>query len=81
MAVLRGNGFKGPAFVIECQRDEIERLRSDVIAFCGPHADRWARDNGLPEGHLHPTHYDILENAGARMVAFTRAEISPECDK
>jgi len=53
---------------------EIESLRSDVIAFCAPWAATYARDCGLPEGHLHPAHYDILARAGARMDAFTRGE-------
>lgn len=54
------------------QREEIEDLRLSVQAFCGPWAVQYARDHGLPEGHLFPCHYDILERAGARMVDFTR---------
>ena len=55
----------------------IAMLEQDVIAFCAPWAVRYARDHGLPDGHLHPTHYDILERAGARMDDFTRAALSP----
>jgi hypothetical protein len=44
-----------------------------ICAFAGPWAVRYARDFGLPEGHLTATHYDILEKAGARMDSFTRA--------
>src|ERR1700678_2959402 len=51
---------------------EITRLREEVVTFCGPWAASYAKDFGLPDGHLHPTHYDILENAGARMDDFTR---------
>ena len=51
-------------------------LQQTVIAFCGPWAVAYARDFGLPDGHLHPTHYDILEQCGARMVNFTRADIA-----
>jgi hypothetical protein len=54
------------------QRAEIERLRSEVITFCSLWAGTYARDNGYPDRCLHPTHYDILARAGARMVAFTR---------
>lgn len=51
---------------------EIADLKQSVIAFCAPWAVTYARDFGFPEGHLHPTHYDILERCGARMVDFTR---------
>jgi hypothetical protein len=54
--------------------EEIEWLRHSVIAFCAVWAAAYARDYGLPDGHLHPTHYDILARCGARMDAFTRAE-------
>lgn len=53
---------------------EIEDLRSSAIAFGGLWAAQYGRDCGWPDGHLHPTHYDILANAGARMVDFTRHE-------
>ena len=62
------------AATLRAQAAEIERLRSDLIAFCGPWAATYARDHGLPDRHLHPTHYDILKNAGARMDDFVRAE-------
>lgn len=59
------------------QRDamaaEIKDLRESVIAFGAPWAVEYARDHGLPPGHLAPTHYDILARAGARMDSFTRA--------
>ena len=50
-------------------------LRCSVIAFCGPYAVQWAKEHGLPEGHLHPIHYDALKKAGARMNDFTRSEV------
>lgn len=63
--------------------DETERLRTElaearetIIAFAGPWAAQYARDFGLPDGHLHPTHYDILVKAGARMDGFTRAALA-----
>jgi hypothetical protein len=55
---------------------EIEELRRDVIAFCAPWAASYGRDHGLPDGHLHPTHYDILARCGARMDSFTRSELA-----
>jgi len=53
--------------------EENAELKQDVIAFCAPWAVTYARDMGYPEGHLHPTHYDILERCGARLVDFRRA--------
>ena len=48
-------------------------LKSSVVAFCGPWAVHYAKERGLPPGHLIATHYDILERAGARMIDFVRA--------
>ena len=53
---------------------EIDDLKTSVIAFCGPYAAEYARNHGLPRNHLHPTHYDILAKAGARMDDFVRGE-------
>jgi hypothetical protein len=53
-------------------------LKSSVLAFGAPWAVTFARDRGMPDGHLHPTHYDILKGAGGRMDAFTRALIAGE---
>jgi hypothetical protein len=55
---------------------EMDDLKSSLITFCAVHATRYAKELGLPHDHLHPTHYDILERAGARMDYFTRAMIS-----
>ncbi len=58
--------------------DEAERkmldLACSVVAFGAPWAVEYARAMGYPDGHLHPRHYDILKEAGARMDDFTRAE-------
>ncbi len=54
---------------------EIEDLKSAVIAFAAPWSVQYARDAGKPPGHLFPSHYDLLERCGARMVDFTRAII------
>ncbi len=47
-------------------------LKLSVVTFCAPYAIRYAGDYGLPSGHLHSTHYDLLEKCGARMDDFTR---------
>lgn len=60
---------------IERLEAENARLRQDVIAFAGPWAANYAREHDLPKGHLHPDHYDILANAGARMDSWTRAAL------
>ena len=59
----------------ELLRENAE-LRQNVIAFCAPWAFSYARDCGLPDGHLHPIHYDILKNAGGRMDSFVRGDLS-----
>lgn len=56
-------------------RAEVAELKAQVIAFSAPWASRWAEMFGLPEGHLHPQHYDLLARCGARMDDFTRAEL------
>ena len=55
---------------------ERDALRETVIAFAGPHAVNYAKDFDLPDGHLHPAHYDILARCGARMDDFTRAALT-----
>lgn len=49
-------------------------LKEWVIAFGAPWAGQYARDRGLPDGHLHPTHFDILKRCGAQMDDFVRAD-------
>ena len=55
-------------------RDELADLKRAVIAFAGPAAAQWAKDNELPANHLHPEHYDLLKRCGARMDDFIRGE-------
>ena len=68
------------AAATEAERDalkaEVADLKLDVIAFCGPWAANYARGLGLPDGHLHPTHYDMLARCGARMDDFVRAALA-----
>lgn len=66
--------WREAADLIEAQEKEIERLTADVIAFGALWATQHARSLGLPEGHLHPKHYDLLQKAGARMKSFVRAD-------
>lgn len=58
--------------------EENADLKENVIAFAAPHAVIYARDFGLPEGHLNSQHYDLLERCGARMVDFTRSDFCAE---
>ena len=69
-----------PAEGVERLRAEIGDLKSSVVAFAAPWAVTYARDMGLPDLHLHPTHYDILAKCGARMDDFTRAAPVPATD-
>lgn len=64
---LLANGVLPPSVIAE--------LKQYVIAFGAAWAVQYSRDFSLPEGHLHPTHYDILEKCGARMDDFTRAKL------
>lgn len=57
---------------------ELADANETIIAFSAPWAVTYARDYGLPDGHLHPTHYDILAKAGGRMDDFTRAALATE---
>lgn len=57
----------------EVIEDAIAHLRAQVIAFAGPHAVRYAEEFGLAKGELHPQHYDLLKDCGARMDDFRRA--------
>ncbi|HEY9219570.1 MAG TPA: hypothetical protein VIO94_16095 [Phenylobacterium sp.] len=60
--------------------EEIRDLKQTIVAFCAPWAVAQAHNHGLPEGHLFPSHFDILERCGARMVAFTRHDFQGGSD-
>ena len=66
------------ALVERCRvlEEENADLKTSVVAFGAPWAVDHARRIGLPDGHLVPHHYDILERAGARMANFTRAALT-----
>lgn len=63
---------------LERLRKENADLRQSVVAFGSIWATQYAREYGMPDGHLHPTHYDILKKAGARMDYFTRHKPTSE---
>lgn len=77
---LQAAYLRNGADEIERLRAEITGLRASLVAFAGPWAVRYAKDQGMPDGHLHPIHYDILAKAGARMDDFTRGE-APNDDR
>ena len=54
---------------------ENANLRQSVIAFGASYMVAYAKERGFPAGHLHPLHYDILADSGARMDDFTRAAL------
>ena len=64
----------GSQYEIERLRAENADLKVSVIAFCAPWAVQYAEERGLPHGTIFAHHYDILANAGARMIAFKRGE-------
>jgi len=59
----------------DAMRAELADANNTIVTFAAPHAVRYAKEFGLPKGHLHPVHYDILARAGARMDSFIRAAL------
>jgi hypothetical protein len=53
---------------------ERDSITPTLIACVAVWAGEFARNNGLPDNHLHPLHYDTLRLYGARMDAFVRHE-------
>lgn len=63
---------------VEAAEAENARLRvemEDATPFIAVWAAQWADKHGLPDGHLHPDHYDILKRFGGFMDGFTRAAL------
>jgi hypothetical protein len=56
-------------------RGELADANHTIVAYVAAQAVRHAEHCGLPNGHLVPHHYDILQKAGARMDSFTRAAL------
>lgn len=77
--VRTGNASDDDGAAIELLHARVEQMMAElkeyVVAFGAPWAVQYSRDFGLPEGHLHPRHYDILERCGARLDDFVRAKL------
>jgi hypothetical protein len=56
---------------VRAQAAEIASLKISVVAFLAPWAVNYAKDHSI-DG-LHPVHYDMLAQCGARMDDFRRA--------
>jgi hypothetical protein len=50
---------------------EVERWKKAIIPFLAVHAAQYGKEH-YGEGGMHYTHYDMLQEAGARMVAYKR---------
>jgi hypothetical protein len=72
MEVMEGE--ETPLEAIARLADLVKSLKLDVVAFCAPWAVEYADMHGMPKGHIHPAHYDVLAKAGARMDDFTRGD-------
>lgn len=57
---------------------ERDALRDEVKAYLGAWAGEYARRTGLPDGHLHPQHFDRMAELGCRMDSFTRAKLEAQ---
>lgn len=51
---------------------ELAQWKQNFIPFAIVHAGQYGKEHYGKEGCLHYTHYDLLKEAGARLVDFTR---------
>lgn len=72
--------FDGKCRAVNKLAAELAEANETIIAFSAPWAVTYARDYGFPDGHLHPTHFDILAKAGGRMDDFKRAALATEAE-
>lgn len=78
-----GLGFEaGVRAALIATAREAEALRAEnalwkerFVSFAAVWGAQWAREHGLPDGHLHPNHYDLLKEAGANLQHFTCAAL------
>lgn len=54
--------------------DEVNLWKDRFVMFAIVHAAQWGRDH-YGEGYLHPTHYNLLQEAGARLVDFKKGGV------
>lgn len=79
---LRSRIPASPVFLEEVERQkaaalsDVERWKKNFIPFAAMHASSYGREL-YGEGCLHYTHFDMLEEAGARMDDFVRCGDSP----
>ena len=59
---------------------ELAQWKQNFIPFAIVHAGQYGKDHYGKEGCLHFTHYDLLKEAGARLVDFTRCGDSQNVD-
>jgi hypothetical protein len=59
-------------------REALKDANESVVTFCVLWAFQYAADHGFPNGHIHPTHYDILKKAGAPMNDFARFDFTED---
>ena len=55
-------------------REEVKKWKQLFVNFAVIHCGQFGEQN-FGKDYLHPLHYDLLKEAGARMVNFKRAEI------
>lgn len=58
------------ADALSARDSELEALRQSVLTFAAPWAAQYGQDRGWSEGELHPDHYELLKQCGARMDDF-----------
>ena len=75
-AIVALNGDQWAEIIAALEaREQIADLKCSVIAFAVPWAVHYGKQFGLPKDHLHPAHYDLLAECGARMDIFTRGAL------
>lgn len=69
----RNSPFAEPMTTLARQLErELAQWKENFIPFAIVHAGQYGKDRYGKEGCLHFTHYDLLKEAGARLVDFTR---------
>ena len=66
--------IKDAAAMLRALLAEREDISKTLLAYVAMWAGQYASNNGFPDKHLHPTHYDTLKLYGARMGDFVLHE-------